>query len=108
MRIKTTAVCFVAIGILFYCCTPKLIPPSLADADRGKVLWNDYSLETLNQAHTLYINKCGTCHSLKMPSSESAESWKKIVPPMARKAKLSAEEENTILRYVLTMREAKK
>ena len=94
---------FIAILILLYCCTPKLLPPTEADATRTKS-----SLSSLQQAHTLYINKCGACHALKLPTSETEEGWKKIVPDMAKKAKLSAAEEDLILHYVLAMREAKK
>ena len=93
---------------MFYCCTPKLIPPTSADAERGKANWAECSVEKLTQAHQLYIDKCGGCHSLKSPESESEESWRKIVPPMAKKSKLTSEEERMILHYVLTMREAKK
>ena len=93
----------VAILILLYCCTPKLLPPTEADATRTKS-----SLSSLQQAHTLYINKCGACHALKLPSSKNEYVWKKIVPDMAKRAKLSAQEEGLILHYVLAMRETKK
>ena len=99
-------------GLIFlYCCTPKLAPSSAfseSDVARGKVFWSDCSIQKLDAAHTLYTNKCATCHSLKAPASEDEAGWRKIVPPMAKKAKLSAEEESQILNYVLTMREAKK
>ena len=94
---------FVIILVLLYCCTPKLLPPTEADATR-----TNSSLSSLQQAHSLYINKCGACHTLKLPPSESEENWKKIVPVMAKKAKLNASEEDLILHYVLAMREAKK
>ena len=78
------------------------------DVIRGKAFWSECSIEKLNVASTLYTNKCVTCHALIEPSSRDEERWRKIVPPMAKKAKLSAEEESMILNYVLTMREAKK
>ena len=101
------------IVVALYCCTPKMAPApaasafTQADVTRGKVFWNDCSVEKLDDAHTLYTSKCGTCHSLKKPSSEDEAGWKKIVPPMAAKAKLTTEEQALILNYVLTMREAK-
>ena len=78
--------------------------PVQADADRGKTTWSECSLENLTQAHTLYMNKCGTCHNLKALSSQDEAGWKNIVPPMAKKAKLTAEEQELVLHYVLTMR----
>ena len=105
---KKTIYVLLSIGI--YCCTPKLAPSSFTESDvaRGKAFWSDCSVAKLDAAHTLYMNKCASCHSLKAPESEDEAGWRKIVPPMAKKAKLSAEEESQILNYVLTMREAKK
>ncbi len=100
-------------AVLMYC-TPKIAPApaasaiSDADVQRGKIFWSDCTLEKLNAAHTLYTNKCGTCHALKDPFSEDEAGWRKIVPPMAKKAKLTDEEQALILNYVLTMREAGK
>ena len=94
--------------ILICCCTPKLSPPTSEDAERGKTSWNNCSLEKLTEAHSLFVSKCGTCHALKPPVSQSEESWKKIVPPMAKKARLNPEEQDLILHYVLTMRQDKK
>ena len=99
-----------------YSCTPKAAPSpakttsAFTDTDvaRGKVFWTDCSIEKLDAANTLYTAKCGTCHSLKAPTSRDEEAWKKVVPPMAKKAKLTAEEEALILNYVLTMKDAKK
>ena len=78
------------------------------DVMRGKAFWSECSIEKLNAANTLYTNKCVTCHALIEPSSRNEERWRKIVPPMAKKAKLTADEESMILNYVLTMREGKK
>jgi hypothetical protein len=100
---------FILVLAFVYCCTPKLAPPVTdADVQRGKVFWTDCSMERLNAARTLYTNKCGTCHSLKKTNSRDEAQWRKIIPPMAKKAKLSVEEESLILNYVLTMCEAKK
>lgn len=103
---KTKTIVATAVALLLYCCTPKLSPPAQADAERGKTAWNDCSLEKLTAAHNLYINKCGACHNLKLPQSKSDYVWRKIVPDMAERAKMSAAEEELILHYVLTMREA--
>ncbi len=87
-------------------CSPKLISPipTSDDASRGKAIWTDCTIEKLKETHTLYINKCGSCHGLKDPKSESEEAWRKIVPPMAKKAKISSAEQDLILNYLLVMR----
>ena len=87
----------------FCCCTPKISPLAATEAEPVKTVPDKLTL-----GHTLYMNKCGTCHNLKDPHSQSEEGWRKIVPPMAKKAKLTADQEILILHYVLTMREAKK
>src|SRR5438045_1560382 len=102
---KIAYVLLILTGI--YCCTPKLAPTSSgfteADVTRGKTFWSECNMEKLTAARTLYTNKCGTCHSLKSPDSRSEEAWRKIVPPMAQKAKLTQEEQDMVLAYVLTM-----
>ena len=104
---------FLFLTILIYCCTPKAkvaTGPEFTDADvqRGKAFWSECSVEQLQSAKSLYEGKCGSCHALKKPSSEDEVRWRKMVPPMAQKAKITAAEEALILNYVLTMREAKK
>jgi len=102
---------------LFLCtsasCSVKLITPSQTDADRGAVLYPGYSLSDLNAGKALFEKTCSTCHRLKNPASRSAEKWKKIVPKMIAKLNkkqgkrsLSDAEEESILRYLITMRDA--
>jgi len=99
---------FVILAILFafYCCSPKLAPPVAADADCGKTIWNECTLEKLTEAHQLYIKKCGSCHSVKIPRSLSEEKWRTTLPKMAKKAKLNEEQQALLLNYILTMRES--
>ena len=104
---------FLSLAVI-YCCTPKVAPPaatttpassySAADIDRCKTYWADCSAEKLDAAHSLYTGKCASCHALIKPKDKSEETWRKMVPPMAKKAHLTADEEAQILAYVLTMR----
>lgn len=50
----------------------------------------------------LYTAKCASCHKLMPVKDFSSTQWKKIVPDMAKKAKLDATQENMILKYVLS------
>lgn len=54
------------------------------------------------QAANLYTNRCGTCHALQAREKYTAKQWERIVPEMAKKAKLDANQEAMILKYVLT------
>lgn len=53
------------------------------------------------KAALLYTNNCGSCHNLQPREKYTAKQWKRIVPEMAKKAKLSADQESQILQYVL-------
>jgi hypothetical protein len=53
------------------------------------------------KAALLYTNNCGGCHELHAREKYTATRWKRIVPEMANKAKLSIDEEEQILQYVL-------
>jgi hypothetical protein len=54
------------------------------------------------QVANLYTNRCGTCHALQAREKYTAKQWERIVPEMAKKAKLDATQEAMILKYVLT------
>lgn len=93
------------------CVSAKLATPTQSDVDRVKSKFPDYTLAQLNQGKTLYEQNCGTCHDLKKPTSLSEEKWKVIVPEMVhkvnkRQVKLSEQDQDLILKYLLTMRDA--
>lgn len=94
--------------VLIIACSPRLIKPTLTDETRGKNLYADVSLASLEKGHELYIAKCGSCHKLHKPDSESEAEWRKILPVMARKAKLDPRQYELIERYVFTMKDAGK
>lgn len=48
----------------------------------------------------LYRRKCGGCHRPYAPAERTAAVWNKRLPEMARRAKLSPEELETIRRYL--------
>jgi hypothetical protein len=52
------------------------------------------------EGKTLFQDNCGKCHELFQPSQFSKAQWAKIVPAMAKEAKLNATQENQILLYV--------
>ena len=95
----------IALIAVFAACT-KLIAPTQPDADRAAQKFPGTTLADLQQGKLLYEQNCGKCHGLKKPASRSEEAWRKVMPPMARKAKIDAQKEEMILKYVLTMREA--
>ncbi len=101
---------FVVFGALLFltACSPKLIKPTVVDETRGKAIYSDVTLAGLEKGHELYAIKCGKCHKLYAPVSRSEAAWKKILPVMGRKAKLTPEEYKVIEQYVFTMKDATK
>jgi mono/diheme cytochrome c family protein len=55
----------------------------------------------------LYAGKCHGCHRLYAPSRVAPEKWPALMEKMAAKAKLTPQEENDILAYVLAAGSAK-
>ena len=83
--------------------------PDQSDVDRVQAKFPGYTLDDLNKGKSLYEGYCAICHELKAPASESESEWRKIVPPMVKKANgktnnaIDAKGEEQILRYVITM-----
>ena len=102
---------FSALILIFIACSPKLVKttavdssiPTQADAAKASSKWEGTTLEDLNKGKMLFEGNCGKCHALPLINSEKESEWNKIVPNMAKKAKLAADAENYILKYVVTL-----
>lgn len=92
--------------IILASCSPKLLVPTQADADRAQRTFPGVTLAQIEEGKTLFETHCDKCHALKKPESHTEMEWHNIVPEMAAKAKIDEETEGKILRYVLAMREA--
>ena len=79
--------------------------PTEADVNHANTKFPEsgITLAQLQQGKAIYEGNCGKCHKLFQPKNESEAEWRKVVPPMARKAKLDAESEKLVLQYVVTM-----
>lgn len=86
---------------------------SQKDVERVQDKFPGYTLAELNDGKLLYEKHCGSCHGLKALDSQTEEGWRKIVPPMVKKANkkegnvLDERGEDLILKYVVTMGPAK-
>ena len=94
-------------GFLSACSAVKLLTPTQADADRGAQKFQGYSLNDLNQGKSIYEAHCNKCHRYKPPESRKEPKWDKVIPKMAKKAKLDSVQESLVLKYVVTMSTAK-
>nr|HMT28793.1 hypothetical protein [Bacteroidia bacterium] len=49
----------------------------------------------------LYVNKCGSCHSLHLPHQYSADVWIKNIDEMQERAKINETEKKLIADYLV-------
>jgi len=105
----------ISIVVLLSACSVKLITPTQSDVDRVSGKYKGYSLIDLNGGFALYEQKCGQCHKLKDPTSQTEDEWVNIVPDMAQKAasdqdaiKINSNDQDLILKYLVTMSTATK
>lgn len=85
-------------------CSTTLRLPSENDLVYAKQIDRSMNLDSLKEGYDLYIHKCSSCHFLYQPAKYSEQKWRNILPEMADKAKISKEEENRILDYLMVMR----
>jgi hypothetical protein len=105
-KIFTVPLFLIPYILFLFCCTTPLLVPTETDLARAQNKWSNINLVSLKQGHALYVNKCGSCHYLYRPNKYSEEKWKKEMPEMSQRAKISGEEQELILRYLLSMHDA--
>ena len=71
---------------------PPPIPPGA-----GAASW---ATDELQSARALYINKCARCHIFHNPANYPDDKWNGWMKKMSRKAKLKAEQEAALRRYL--------
>jgi cytochrome c5 len=96
-----------AIILVLVACSPKTAEVATPkDNQESKVIKEETSTMTaypngeIAEGSTLYTAHCAKCHDLPVISRYSKEKWQKIVPSMAKEAKLDAIQENKILSFV--------
>lgn len=103
-----------AIITLISCTAQKLATPTEADVERGKAKFANVTLQELQEGKKLLENNCNLCHKIYHPSDFSEDKWKNIIPPMVKKVNkktgqttITPQDEEKILKYILTIREKK-
>jgi mono/diheme cytochrome c family protein len=84
-------------------CGGSPIPrPTQADAARGSARFPGLTLAELSQGRTLYVSRCGSCHTLKPPAELTAKRWETEVGEMRANngVQLSDAEAQAIVRYL--------
>ncbi|MDD2799551.1 MAG: cytochrome c [Bacteroidales bacterium] len=58
------------------------------------------TLSELQQGRSLYINNCGSCHSLYSPDDYAAANWRVIVTNMKANTTLTQPQADLVTKYV--------
>jgi cytochrome c2 len=112
---------FVSIVVcaLLIACSPKggkttaatipAVNPMEAQLAAAKTKYPDATTDQLKKGTLVYYGEaCTRCHNAKEITNFSAEELPGIIDNMARKAKISAEEKDAVLKYVMGVRLASK
>lgn len=95
-------------SILFFagCASYSLITPTQTDADRAKAENPNITLAKLTKGKDLFQENCGKCHSLKKAFAHNTDEVVKVMPKMAKKARVNTDDAQLIQQYILTMHSA--
>jgi|GEM_PF-2830391 cytochrome c5 len=55
----------------------------------------------IEEGKNIYMASCNKCHGYKKPESKPAEKWPKTIERMGNKAKLTQDQKNLVLAYVV-------
>jgi len=89
--------------LLFWACGSTVLAPTQSDADRGASKFPGITLAELQEGKTIFEGNCGKCHEIPKPAAKNEDQWRKIVPAMAKKAKIDSRAEQLVFQYVVTM-----
>ncbi len=94
-----------SLAMLIVACAPRQEGPAPAvDAAmvaRAQAQWPDADAAQLRRGHDLLFTSCAECHARPGPTSAPAHEWPSIMKSMSRKAKLSADQHEAVLRYLI-------
>jgi len=96
MRFKFISVLCLAtiLAVVAISCKSALYVPSEADASAS------VSLKQLQAGRLIYVNRCGSCHSLYLPEQFTPAKWRTNLNEMKPKAKLTDQEYTLVYRYL--------
>jgi mono/diheme cytochrome c family protein len=95
----------IAMLVMLAACAGQIPRPTPPQARWAAQRWPGATPEALEQGRSLYIRKCSGCHTLRVPAVYSQERWPQILDKMQKRAKLSEADKESILHYVLSVKQ---
>lgn len=99
---KALALAIWLLSALSACAASPIPKPTVADVQRGSRSFPGVTLAELSHGRSLYVERCGGCHTLKPPLELSPERWQAEVSEMRAKngVKLNDADAQAIVRYL--------
>jgi len=88
-----TIITFIVIIISISCSSALYIPTESHQTTSA-------SLSQLQAGRKLYVQKCGSCHTLVLPEKHSKQEWQHFLDEMQQKASINNLEKEQILKYL--------
>jgi hypothetical protein len=95
MRSRLSPALAAGILITIAGCSASLYVPADEDVSPGE------TRAALLQGRELYVEKCGSCHSLHLPEHFSPTSWERSLGEMRPRARITEGDSALILRYLI-------
>jgi mono/diheme cytochrome c family protein len=100
MRTRSVSWLALAVGLAAGC-SAALDHPAPQDVEWASARWPGTSLTDLQHGRELYVEKCAGCHHLPLPAAYSPAEWEGYVAYMTADAKLKADEQDAIVRFLM-------
>ena len=85
-------------------CGGSAIPhPTDRHVSRAQAEWPGTTRQSLEHGRDLYVARCSGCHTLFAPTAYPAKRWREVLGKMARRARLSREQSELVLHYLVAM-----
>jgi mono/diheme cytochrome c family protein len=89
-------------AVLLAACAASPYPhATAADVAKAQEQRHEVTLEQMEQGRSVYLSHCGQCHQLPDPKSHAPGKWPQEVAEMKQRAKLSDEQGEQIVAYLV-------
>jgi mono/diheme cytochrome c family protein len=99
MRTIRTIGAAAGLTVVLLACSQAFQAPPTPDA----LVFEPADGPVINHGHDLYLTTCTDCHRPRPPQNYTMEQWQTILPKMAKRAKLSADETAAVRAYVVAV-----
>ena len=93
-KLKIITTILVTVLLIYKCSTALYIPTSVDAQQLG------ISLDSLRMGRVMYVNKCGSCHSLFLPERYTKSEWRVNLDSMQIRSDLNDQQRKVILKYL--------